>query len=89
MVGLLARPAKINVMVSSTINIVSNVGRRKEMRRKIEILSDLHEMMFKGELKSTMIEFKGTPKHTKYNRIYWAGWTKEEPKTKHTRVETK
>ncbi len=59
------------------------------MRRKIEILSDLHEMMMKGELKSTMIEFTGTPKHTTYNRIYWVGWTKEKPITKHTGVETK
>ncbi len=59
------------------------------MRRKIEILNDLHEMMLNGELKSTMIEFKGSPKNTKYNRIYWVGWTKDEPKTKHIGVEYK
>ncbi len=59
------------------------------MRPKIEILMDLHEMMMKGELKSTMIEFKGSPKNTKYNKIYWVGWTKEEPITKHTGVEKK
>lgn len=56
------------------------------MRHKIEILMDLHEMMRKGELKSTMIEFKGSSRNTKYHRIYWIGWTKEEPLTQHTGV---